>query len=175
MSSHGKAGAIDVMIRSLRYSDPVVRALEDELQQEYVERYGDVDETPVAPDEFTPPHGLFLVGFLGNEPVATGGFRRHDDGVAEIKRMYVSHDHRGGGHARRLLAELEVRAAAAGYKRIVLMTGLKQPEAIALYTSSGYTPAEAFGLYVEDELSRYFAKDLPAPEVPADQALVIND
>lgn len=154
----------EILIRSLRYSDPVVRALEDELQQDYVERYGDEDETPVDPDEFTPPHGLFLVGFLGNEPVATGGFRRHEEAVAEIKRMYVSHDHRGGGHARRMLVELETRASAAGYSRMVLMTGVKQTEAIALYTSSGYAPAPPFGRYAEDPRSRYFAKDLePLP------------
>lgn len=156
------------MIRSLRYSDPVVRALEDELQQEYIERYGGEDETPVSPDEFAPPHGQFLVGFLGNEPVATGGFRRHDDDVAEIKRMYVSHDHRGGGHARRLLAELEARAAAAGYKRLVLETGVRQPEAVALYASSGYAPTDPFGHHAQDDRTRFFAKDLPLPEVPVD-------
>ncbi|TDE13588.1 GNAT family N-acetyltransferase [Jiangella asiatica] len=149
-----------MFIRALRYSDPVVRALETELQQEYVERYGDHDETPVEPDEFTPPHGQFLVGFVGNEPVATGGFRRHDDGVAEIKRMYVAHEHRGGGHARRLLAELEAQAIRAGYRRVVLETGVRQPEAMSLYSSSGYVPAEPFGHYVDAELSRFFTKDL---------------
>ncbi|NED98314.1 GNAT family N-acetyltransferase [Phytoactinopolyspora alkaliphila] len=148
------------MIRALRYSDPVVRALEDELQQEYIERYGGQDNSPVSPDEFGPPEGLFLVGFVGNEPVATGGFRRHADGVAEIKRMYVAHDHRGGGHARRLLAELETRAAAAGYQRIVLETGDRQPEAITLYASSGYSPADPFGYHAEEELSRFFTKDI---------------
>ncbi|WP_245597208.1 GNAT family N-acetyltransferase [Jiangella gansuensis] len=152
-----------LFIRALRYSDPVVRALETELQQEYVERYGDPDETPVNPDEFTPPLGRFLVGFVGNEPVATGGFRRHSDGVAEIKRMYVAHEHRGGGHARRLLAELEAQAVEAGYRRVVLETGLRQPEAIALYSSSGYVATDPFGHYVDAELSRFFAKDLVVP------------
>lgn len=153
-----------LFIRALRYSDPVVRALETELQQEYVERYGDPDDTPVEPDEFTPPAGRFLVGFVGNEPVATGGFRRHCDGTAEIKRMYVSHDHRGDGHARRLLAELEAQAVDAGYRRVVLETGLRQPEAISLYSSSGYEPTEPFGRYSGEQLSRYFAKDLDADE-----------
>lgn len=153
----------DLFVRALRYADPVVRALETELQQEYVERYGDPDETPVDPDEFTPPHGRFLVGFVGNEPVATGGFRRHTDGVAEIKRMFVSHDHRGGGHARRLLAELEAQAAEAGYRRVVLETGTRQPEAMALYSSSGYSRTEPFGRYADDDLSRYFTKDLDPP------------
>ncbi|AYY15536.1 GNAT family N-acetyltransferase [Actinobacteria bacterium YIM 96077] len=147
-------------IRALRYSDPVVRALEDELQQEYVARYGGDDDAPISPEEFEPPHGEFLVGFLGNEPVASGGFRRYDTGIAEIKRMYVSHEHRGGGHARRLLAELEARAVSAGYRRLVLETGTKQPEAIALYTSSGYSDTEPFGYHAHSHSSRYFGKDL---------------
>jgi hypothetical protein len=42
----------------------------------------------------------------------------------------------------------------------VLETGTKQPEAIALYTSSGYTPAVKFGLYRCHEESRCFARPL---------------
>lgn len=151
---------IEVAFQPLRYSDPVVRALEDELQQEYVERYGGEDETPIEPDQFAPPQGLFLVGFVGNEPVVSGGFRRHDDDSVEIKRMYTVHDHRGDGHARRLLGELERRAFEAGYARVVLETGTKQPEAIALYESSGYEAADPFGVHTETGLSRYFAKKL---------------
>ncbi len=150
----------ELFIRPLSYSDPVVRALEAELQQEYVERYGGEDETPVDDGQFDPPDGLFLVGFVGSEPVASGGFRRHDDGVAEIKRMYVAADHRGVGFARRLLHELEQAAATAGSRRVVLTTGLAQPEAVSLYESSGYTPIEPFGFHADSELVRCFGKDL---------------
>jgi GNAT superfamily N-acetyltransferase len=151
-------------IRSLAYTDAVVRALEAELQQEYVERYGGQDESPVDPAEFAPPGGVFVVGFADGEPVASGGFRRQADEIAEIKRMYVVEDHRGVGYARRLLAELESRAAVVGYRRIVLETGLRQPEAVALYESSGYQPIPSFGLYAKHTLTRCFAKDLPLPE-----------
>ncbi len=150
-------------IRPLAYTDAVVRALEAELQQEYVERYGGQDESPVDPAEFAPPDGVFVVGFVDGEPVASGGLRRHADDVAEIKRMYVVEDHRGVGYARRLLAELESRAAAVGYRRIVLETGLRQPEAVALYESSGYQPIPGFGFYAKHRLSRSFAKDLTRP------------
>lgn len=161
-AGHDQTG---LFIRALRYSDPVVRALEDELQQEYVERYGGPDETRIEPDEFTPPDGCFLVGFVGNEPVATGGFRRHGEDVAEIKRMYVANDHRGGGFARQLLAELENQAASIGYRRVVLETGVHQPEAISLYISSGYSPTTPFGHYASASLSRFFGKSIaPRPQ-----------
>jgi len=155
-----KAADGDYTIRSLAYTDAVVRALEAELQQEYVERYGGEDESPVDPDEFAPPDGVFVVGFADGEPVASGGFRRHTEQVAEIKRMYVVEDRRGVGYARRLLAELEARAAAVGYRRIILETGLHQPEAIALYESSGYLLIPGFGFYANQPLSRSFGKDL---------------
>jgi GNAT superfamily N-acetyltransferase len=154
----------DFTVRALAYTDPVVRALEAELQQEYVERYGGVDETPIDPAQFAPPDGLFLVGFVGAEPVASGGFRRHDDDAAEIKRMYVVEDRRGVGYARRLLAELETRVAFAGYRRIVLETGLRQPEAIALYESSGYRPIPDFGFHAGMKLVRSFGRELEPPD-----------
>jgi GNAT superfamily N-acetyltransferase len=153
-------GTDELFVHPLAYSEPVVRALEAELQQEYVKRYGDEDQTPIDDGQFDPPEGLFLVGFVGSEPVASGGFRRHEDGVAEIKRMYVVEDHRGIGLARRMLVELESRATQAGYRRAVLVTGLAQPEAIALYQSSGYTLIEPFGTYQNSDLVRCFGKVL---------------
>jgi len=159
MTVHRKS-SVELIVRPLQYADPVVRALEDELQQEYVERYGDDDVTPIEFGEFDPPDGLFLVGFVGNEPAASGGFRRHDADTAEIKRMYTVHDYRGGGHARRLLGELEHQAHAVGYTRIVLETGTLQPEAIALYESSGYVPADPFGIHAHEAVSRFYSKKL---------------
>lgn len=162
--SKAPAPADDLTLRALTYTDPVVRALEAELQQEYVEkygpRYGTVEEPAIDPGEFIPPDGLFLVGFVGAEPVASGGYHRFDNGVAEIKRMYVVSDRRGAGYARRLLNELEKRAAEQGFKRAILETGSEQPEALALYQSSGYEPIEAFGKYVGLERSLCFGKDL---------------
>ncbi|MBD0292279.1 MAG: GNAT family N-acetyltransferase [Jiangellaceae bacterium] len=155
-------------MRPLPYTDSVVRALEAELQQEYVLRYGGGDESPVDPAQFAPPHGLFLVGFVGDEPVASGGYRRHEDGVAEIKRMYVVGSRRRTGYARRLLAELERRSAAAGYRRILLETGLCQPEAVALYQTSGYQPVSGFGHYQGKPLARAFGKDLGESPPPSD-------
>jgi GNAT superfamily N-acetyltransferase len=164
LPARAPSGSPEFTVRTLAYTDPVVRALEAELQQEYVERYGAVDETPIDPAQFAPPEGLFLVGFVGAEPVASGGFRRHDDDAAEIKRMYVVEDRRGVGYARRLLAELETRVAFAGYRRIVLETGLRQPEAIALYESSGYRPIPDFGFHAGMKLVRSFGRELEPPD-----------
>jgi GNAT superfamily N-acetyltransferase len=146
-----------------------------ELQQVYRERYGGEDATEVDPREFDTPGGFFVVGYAGGEPAACGGWRERRagqaaalrDGDAEVKRMYVAAAHRGKGYARAVLAELERTARAAGLRRVVLETGTEQPEAIALYTSSGYVPMAGFGAYVDSPTSRYFAKALPAVRHPA--------
>jgi len=140
------------------YRSDVVRELEAEVQAEYVVRYGGPDETPVDPTQFAPPDGAFVVAYVGDEPVAMGGFRRHDEDSVEVKRMFVAVGHRGRGHARAVLAELERLAREAGYRRVVLETGMRQPEAIELYASAGYTPIAGFGHYRDSPLNRCFAR-----------------
>jgi GNAT superfamily N-acetyltransferase len=156
-------------IRPVPFDHPDAVKLNDEVQAEYDLRYGDGgDATPLDPADFRPPNGLYLIAYDGlGVPVATGGWRRQDangegnlDGDAELKRMFVIEQMRGRGLARRMLAALEEDARAAGRLRMVLETGTKQPEAIALYTSSGYEPCERFGYYRFHEDSRCFAKKL---------------
>ncbi len=143
--------------------------LNDQVQAEYATRYGDGgDATPLDPTMFEPPRGLYLIAYDElNRPVATGGWRTQDendegysDGDAELKRMYVVEEARGKGLARRILAALEDDARAAGRTRMVLATGPKQPEAVGLYTSSGYEPCAKFGYYRFHELCLCFAKRL---------------
>ncbi|WP_416234540.1 GNAT family N-acetyltransferase [Lentzea sp. NEAU-D7] len=133
-----------------------------DLQQVYVERYGDVDVTPVDPAQFAAPLGYFVIGYLDDVPVACGGWRVNDEleGAAEIKRMYVVDSARGKGLSRLVLANLEATAREAGLRRMVLETGLRQPEAIALYTSSGYERIDNFGVYRDHPESRCFGKPL---------------
>jgi len=156
---------MDISQRS--FGDPVVQALVAELQGEFVVRYGGPDETPLDITMFDPPSGTFLLGTVEAEPVAMGGWRRRPDVAAlgrsvaaEIKRMYVVPAGRGRGFARLLLGALEASARAGGADVMVLETGLKQPEAIALYESSGYVPVQGFGLYKDFPTARYFGKPL---------------
>jgi len=156
-------------IRPVPFDHPDAVKLNDEVQAEYHVRYGDGgDATSLNPADFEPPNGVYFIAYDETDsPVATGGWRARDtndegnlDGDAELKRMYVAQTARGRGLARRILTALEEDARAAGRTRMVLETGSKQPEAIALYTSSGYEPCEKFGYYRFHEESRCFAKGL---------------
>lgn len=159
---------VTVEIRKTRFDHPDAMKLNDLVQQEYVLRYGDGDLTLMDAAHFDPPQGLYLLVYdTDGTPVASGGWRAQDtspegfsDGDAEVKRMFVVQEARGRGLARRLLAELEATATAAGRRRMVLETGLKQPEAIRLYESSGYLPVDKFGYYREHELSVCMGKPL---------------
>jgi len=153
-------------LRPVGYLHPDAARLVARVQEEYVERYGSPDESPVDPAVFDPPEGLFLVGYDGAEPVATGAWRRSGvralggSSAVEVKRMFVVAEHRGRGFARAVLAALEDSARDAGHDLVVLETGLRQPEAIGLYRSAGYEEIAGFGFYADAPLSRCFGKRL---------------
>ncbi len=141
--------------------------LVEQVQEEYVVRYGGRDESPIDASEFEDPTGMFFVGRLDATPVVSGAWRRRTDVsvagttlTAEVKRMYVAPAARGLGLARRMLAHLEQTARAAGIEAVVMETGEKQPEAIELYTSAGYDRIDGFGYYRDSPLSRCFGKPL---------------
>jgi GNAT superfamily N-acetyltransferase len=99
-----------------------------------------------TPEAFSGAGAAWLVLYDDGRPVGCGGLRRVDDEVGEIKRMFVTAAARGHGHGRRLLAELERRAAEAGRRRVRLLTTEVLREARALYIAAGYrvvdTPRE---------------------------------
>jgi GNAT superfamily N-acetyltransferase len=123
--------------REVPLSDPAVAPLLDWLADAYRTWYGAPDE--VAAGEFEAPSGAFvvLVDDAG-ETVAGGGFRRIEDGVCEVKRVWTAPAHRRRGHATRVLAELERLARERGYRSLRLETGPAQPEAEAMYRARGY-------------------------------------
>jgi diacylglycerol O-acyltransferase len=150
----------DVVLEEVPFESDLAQSLVEEVQQEYVTRYGGRDETPVDPAEFMPPNGTFLVARIADTAIGCAGMRRRPDGTVEVKRMFIRIEHRRRGHARRLLCALEDWARSQGHTRVVLETGMAQPEAVALYVSAGYQEIAGFGHYKDSELSRSFARDL---------------
>lgn len=106
------------------------------------------------------------VRFLGirerGELVACGAVKLLDDDgrYGEIKRLFVSPEHRGRGHARRMMAALEATLLREGVHVARLETGTLQPEALALYRALGYAERAPFGAYVGDEYSVFMEKRL---------------
>jgi putative acetyltransferase len=81
-------------------------------------------------------------------------------GYAELKRMYVRPECRGLGAAKQLLQFLERETLQAGRDRLMLETGILQPEALGLYERWGFVRRGPFGDYAEDPLSVFMEKAL---------------
>lgn len=88
-----------------------------------------------------------VVAFCDEQAVGCGAFKFYADKVVEVKRMFVVPGHRGRGIAATVLRELETWATELGCTECVLETGKKQPEAIRLYTKSGYEIIPNYGQY----------------------------
>jgi GNAT superfamily N-acetyltransferase len=84
--------------------------------------------------------------FDGEELVGHAALRPFEDSL-EVKRVYVRSDHRGQGISKQLMFELETIARERGVTSLILQTGDRQTEAIALYTKLGYVPIDRFGAY----------------------------
>ncbi|GAA0480493.1 N-acetyltransferase [Actinoplanes capillaceus] len=150
----------DIKIKTVGFGDPAVQSLVAENLRDLSERYGGSgDDTPIAAADFTPPNGDFLVAVEDDRLIASAGWRRHGDD-AELKRMFTTNAARGRGLARRMLAAVEASATAAGCKRMILETGDRQPEAIALYESAGYVRIPDFGHYAGHPGVLSYAKPL---------------
>lgn len=178
----------DIKIRKARYDEPAVVALLIDVMAELAGRYGGSgDDTPVDPADFLPPRGAFFVAAVdgavadvaavdlravdlgaadiaavevaGERLVGCAGWRRHGDD-AELKRMFTATAARGRGLGRRMLTTIEESAREAGYKRVILETGDRQPEAVRLYESAGYVRIDDFGYYAGKDGVLSFGKVL---------------
>lgn len=101
-----------------------------------------------------------ILAYQEGIPVACGAFKPFEADVVEVKRMFVQPECRGKGIAGQVLAALETWAGELGFRRCVLETGMQQPEAIALYTKSGYARIPNYGQYAGVENSVCFEKML---------------
>lgn len=114
----------------------------------------------------TPPRGCYLPAWRQGVPVGMGAHRPVDAHTTEIRRMFVTRSARGQGVARRILAQLETHAAAAGFTRLVLETGCRQQPAMRLYERCGFTRIPPFGPYTDDPTSVCYGKKLVPPTGP---------
>lgn len=107
------------------------------------------DEQRELPLKYGPPKGRTLLAELDEAVVAGGAWHRLEDGVCELKRIYVSEAARGHGLGRRLTEALMDDARAAGFTVARLDTANLLHEAIALYHSLGFTERSPYLDYPE--------------------------
>ena len=166
-------------VAAARLEDPAALPLLDGLLYEYTSRYGEkaakeFDRHPAR--LFTEEHGgALLLLFEDGQTVAGGALRAFDPGLAakgvldpgfpdrptaEFKRIWTHAGHRRRGLGRRVLGELERRAAELGYRQVFLTTGPSQPEAVGLYLAAGYTELPDLGAEARGHAIHPFVKEL---------------
>jgi GNAT superfamily N-acetyltransferase len=99
-----------------------------------------------------------IVAYENEEPVGCGAIKEFSPEIMEVKRMFVPLKRRGEGIATIILKELERWTADLNYKKCLLETGKRQPEAIELYRKNGYAIIPNFGQYENVENSVCFEK-----------------
>lgn len=167
-----RLGPGDWQVLGVAWNDPRAEGLREEMSREMGSRYADrrqgrprpaagplqlLPETVVATVLVVAPDGR-VAGHVAVRDLV------HDDTRdLEIKRLYVRPWARGLGASHALLAETERLARERGASRLILHTGDRQPDAIALYTKRGYQPIPVYSPYREvlaSPSSRTFAKPL---------------
>jgi len=101
-----------------------------------------------------------VVAYEDGQPMGCGAIKEYAPNSMEVKRMYTVPSGRGQGIASKVLKELEIWAAELCYKKCVLETGKRQPEAISLYKKSGYKITPNYGQYAGIENSVCFEKEM---------------
>jgi GNAT superfamily N-acetyltransferase len=125
------------------YDSDGARWVVAQAEAEIVLRYGELDdgELGLTAAMFDPPNGAFVVARRGDAagpPVGGVGVRAIHPGVGQIRRLWVDPQQRGQGIARALMSGVEDAARDLGLTDLRLGTGDRQPEAVALYESTGW-------------------------------------
>ncbi|MBL1111218.1 GNAT family N-acetyltransferase [Streptomyces sp. 110] len=146
------------------WDDPAAAELRTLMDAEIKPRYAAFGPRPHLPPPPTADEvAVTWIAFTGSgEPVATASLRALPGDRWEIKRVFVRAGHRGRGLAAVALAAVEASAAERGVAELMLQTGVRQPEAAALYAREGWYRIPPYPPYSRDPYSVCFAKRLPA-------------
>lgn len=156
-AEHHTQNALEIAPEAL--TSAVAAELITDLNAELLALYPEPGATHfrLDPSDVAPGAGIFVVARWHRRPVGCGALRclreavlvrELGPGAGEIKRMYVAPNSRGHGIGRALLDRLEAEARTLGLSRLVLETGTRQLEAIALYRRAGFTSIARYGEYV---------------------------
>ncbi|MEU4667367.1 GNAT family N-acetyltransferase [Amycolatopsis sp. NPDC023774] len=146
-----------IEIERSEWDAPEAVALRAAQRAELDARYANSDHE-AGPAPTAESMAVFVIAWFDGAAVGCGGLRPLGPGEAEIKRMYVVPASRGTGVSTALLRALEEEAVSHGITRLLLETGVRQPDAIRFYQREGYEPIPAFGAYATDPLARCYAR-----------------
>lgn len=116
-------------------------------------------ELASLPGDYWAPGGYLLLALWNGEAAGCVALRKIENGICEMKRMYVRPQYRGKGIGRAMAGRIMALARQAGYKRMRLDTIDTMVEAIALYRSLGFKEIEPYR-YNPIKGAKYMETDL---------------
>ncbi|MBI5402868.1 MAG: GNAT family N-acetyltransferase [Ignavibacteriae bacterium] len=90
------------------------------------------------PAMYSEPGGCLLLSCENEKPFGCVAVRKFEDGICEMKRLYIPESHRGRGIGRELAERIISKAKELGYKKMRLDTLETMKEAISLYKTMGF-------------------------------------
>jgi putative acetyltransferase len=151
-----------LQLRAVAAREPEVMSLLDALTSELAVSGYTAAQTFGYSTEQLERSAVHLVGaWIDARLVGLAGLELQDTETGELKRFYVTPDHRGTGVADALLTELTAHAREHGRTRLRLETGDRQRAAIAFYRRHGFAEVSRFGPYVRSATSVCMQRDLP--------------
>jgi putative acetyltransferase len=103
------------------------------------------EELETLPGKYAEPDGRIFIGYVDDEPAGCIGLRKLDDGICEMKRLYLRESARGQGLGNALIDKLIADAREIGYKKMRLDTyPPKMGKAVGLYESHGFRVIEPY-------------------------------
>ena len=117
--------------------------------EESISRYcaqGKLSEMDDVQKNYFENGGTFLVTVDDGRIVGTGAIRFLDEGVCELKRMWLLTEYHGQGFGYRMMQELFSIARSKGYRVMRLETDrVVQNRAVAFYKKLGFYEIPRFG------------------------------
>lgn len=117
------------------------------------------EELAKLPGKYAPPEGRLLLARCENKPAGCVAFYKMEEGVCELKRLYVRPDHKGKGVGKALFEHALAEAKAEGYTMMRLDSLRRLEEAGKLYAHYGFREIAPFNknphedvYYLEREL-----------------------
>ena len=101
-------------------------------------------ELAQLPGYYAPPSGRLLLAFHNGRAAGCVALRRMEDGVCEMKRLYVRPEFRGSGIGTALAESVVCHARETGYKIMRLDTVSSMHKAQSIYKSLGFVDTKPY-------------------------------
>jgi len=92
----------------------------------------------------TPFEGVIYLLVIGENAVGMGELRRLEEGVGEIRRMFIRPEYRGRGYGREIMSKLFEKARGLGYYTIRLSTVNFLEASVHIYRSAGFVERDRY-------------------------------